>query len=577
MDNEIMQVTERIVDIVEQYLLRRKEGDMFEEKGRSQVVSWVKAFVSQNVAIEFVLPAFPFKAPSRNKVLGKLPDFGEYYSLFRLNALAQTVKSVYAPGAFVTLVSDGSVYHDLVGVSEEDFLDFDNEIRRMGEDEFEFLRFQSMKDLLTEEEYGRWIEDKDAFFESKLVGYDLDTELKTNDNLLHVYRGYLIFMTDDLEQQLERMDISNTKKRKYVSSVAKQLLRRGNVYSSLLHRKFPEHVRLSIHGHNNAGPKFAVAISPENACKTPWHNCVLLRRNGKLDMMKVKDVPEDARVIMKHGRPWLMAEPDADLDNWDVEGEVKWDLTLPYGLTLEFKEGTPLAAIDQEQVRRLALKFGVVVIRGVQPLEKSEEFDRGTASFGNVQSWFFGNVLTVKVNPAVDINNVLSSEAMPMHFDGLFKLDENGKPMAPCFQYFYCKHSSSRTLWANTRMFTDLFAPLRGKKWTVFTPKNDSFGGDPMELDLFEKHPLTNEEVMRFHEQWGQEKTTFKPTHVEIVADDAERWCQRLTDCLYNRKFCLHHVWRDGDMVVADNIGLMHTRPAYDNSSARELWRIHYN
>jgi alpha-ketoglutarate-dependent taurine dioxygenase len=293
--------------------------------------------------------------------------------------------------------------------------------------------------------------------------------------------------------------------------------------------------------------------------------------------MKVRDAPPNSRILTKFGRPWLIVEEDNDLFVWEgIHGEVKWEIQLPFGLLLHFPPNTPLNEIPQQQLRRLAVKYSLLIIRGIQPLSNQNEFEEKTTQYGNTQSWFFGNVLTVKLNPSVDINNVLSSEAMPMHFDGLFKLNENGKPCAPAFQYFYCKYSAGTTLFSNTALFSQIYPALLDKQWRVFTPKNDSFGGLPIVLDLFEKHPVTQQTIFRFHEPWGQEKTVFKPTHVEVVSDDGDKWAQRLTDCLYNRQFCLHHHWCDNDVVIADNFTLMHTRLAFENS-LRELWRIHYN
>ena len=573
---EINPLTQRLVDVVEQFLRKRKEADYFDVHGRVHVEELMRKFVEKEETIEFVLPAFPFKSPSHHKVLGTLPDFGEYYSLFVLNSLCQSIQDIYAPGATMTLASDGSVYHDIVGVSQDDFIAYDEEVRRIGK-EFSHLRFVCIRDMMTDEQFAMWSRDKEEFFQAHLEGYDLESDLATNENLLQVYRGYLLFMKDDLQTQIEKMDLSSKKQRKFLSTVAKQLLRRGQVYSELLSNTFPQCIRLSIHGHNNTGPKFAVALSPQLQCRTPWHNCVVLRRTGKFELMKVRDVPDDATVITKHGRPWMMAEPDPDLLHWDtIDGKVKWEALLPFGLQLEFPPNTPLEAIPGAQLRRLALKFKLVNVRGLRTIENQQKFDDASSSFGTPQSWFFGNVLTVKLNPALDVNNVLSNEAMPMHYDGLFKIGEDGKPMAPAFQYFFCKVAAGSTLFTNTELFHRIYPSLKEKKWKVFTPKNDSFGGTEMILDLFEEHPRTKEIIFRFHEPWGQEKTQFKPTEVEVMEKENERWCQRLTDIMYSRRFCIHHQWQENDVIIADNISLMHTRPAYDES-ARELWRIHYN
>lgn len=44
--------------------------------------------------------------------------------------------------------------------------------------------------------------------------------------------------------------------------VALEMMRRNQAYSHLVELAMPRHVRLSIHAHNNAGPKFAISLLP---------------------------------------------------------------------------------------------------------------------------------------------------------------------------------------------------------------------------------------------------------------------------------------------------------------------------
>ncbi len=67
--------------------------------------------------LELILPAFPAKSSNRAKTLGDLPDLGEQLGLARLQELCDEIRAVYAPGASVTICSDGRVFSDLVGVS----------------------------------------------------------------------------------------------------------------------------------------------------------------------------------------------------------------------------------------------------------------------------------------------------------------------------------------------------------------------------------------------------------------------------------------------------------------------------
>lgn len=68
--------------------------------------------LDRNVAIELVIPAFPFKSSNRSKkVLGPLPDEAERLSLLHLDGLCLAIKDVTDSDTFLTIVSDGITYN----------------------------------------------------------------------------------------------------------------------------------------------------------------------------------------------------------------------------------------------------------------------------------------------------------------------------------------------------------------------------------------------------------------------------------------------------------------------------------
>lgn len=48
-----------------------------------------------------------------------------------------------------------------------------------------------------------------------------------------------------------------------------------------------------------------------------------------------------------------------------------------------------------------------------------------------------------------------------------------------------------------------------------------------------------------------------------------------LTSLLYDRRVCHYHSWVDGDLIVSDNVNMLHTRSGFQSGAPRELWRIH--
>lgn len=71
----------------------------------------VRGQVARGEPIKLLLPGFPFKSPSKAKVLGVLPDLGEELALKHLNGLCENIKAVYKHGAEVHITSDGLVYN----------------------------------------------------------------------------------------------------------------------------------------------------------------------------------------------------------------------------------------------------------------------------------------------------------------------------------------------------------------------------------------------------------------------------------------------------------------------------------
>lgn len=119
---------------------------------------------------------------------------------------------------------------------------------------------------------------------------------------------------------------------------------------------------------------------------------------------------------------------------------------------------------------------------------------------------------------------------------------------------------------------------LSTKTWTASTSSFDStvLNG----LPLIARHPTTGKFCLRYHEPWPQSKTSFEATLVTI--DDTDETtgraiCEAIDATLHDRRVAYYHTWEKGDLVVSDNILMMHTRSSYDSGGDRELWRIHFD
>lgn len=112
---------------------------------------------------------------------------------------------------------------------------------------------------------------------------------------LGLYRGQTRFMLEDLADIPSVKSLSGKQKKKTAALVAEEMISRNQGYSNLVELLLPNYVRLSIHAHNNKGPKFAIRLLPKHIVRaiddlenrlepvaayefqipTPWHNCMI--------------------------------------------------------------------------------------------------------------------------------------------------------------------------------------------------------------------------------------------------------------------------------------------------------------
>ncbi|KAI1082062.1 pyoverdine/dityrosine biosynthesis protein [Whalleya microplaca] len=323
--------TERIVSLFDTHLRYQGKDDKWVDSGRAYFSDRVEHFTSQNAKIELCLPAFPCKSSNTNKVLGKDPDRGEQLALERLHGFIEAIEEVYKPGAKLWIISDGHVFSDCIGADDENVDTYGQKLiemnyaigRRRGNSDR--VGFKSLVDLFElDKSQSRFERSKLA---SKLnmppIIHHVETRVTDEAELcrrilmtgcqpqtsavraridsqdaaiIALYRGFSRFMLEDLELHPFTQGMSRSKQKKLSTKVAFEMIMRNQAYSNLVELLFPNHVRLSIHAHNNAGPKFGIQLFDPAAVRaveslapngepmssrdllhipTPWHNCVV--------------------------------------------------------------------------------------------------------------------------------------------------------------------------------------------------------------------------------------------------------------------------------------------------------------
>ncbi|KAK2589700.1 hypothetical protein QQS21_012625 [Conoideocrella luteorostrata] len=326
---DVRATTEAIVDLFDHSLRYASKNDKWFQGGREVFRESVSSFTSRGKMIEFCLPAFPCKSSCTGKVLTTAPDRGEYLALSNMHAFVQAIEALYEPGAKLWVISDGHVFSDCIGVDDDVVDTYGAQLQAMnrkivqlrggGKDRIGFRSLPELfgsydkKNLREQLEVEKVLPELEHHIPTAMTdeaevcrkilteGFQLDSaELRSilsaqDASMVALYRGFSKFMLEDLTTNKYTSHLSRTQLRKKSAKVAFEMIQRNQAYSNLVQMLFPHHVRLSIHAHDNAGPKFGIQmlgrgvlptdVLPPNgkdvqSCDklhvpTPWHNCVV--------------------------------------------------------------------------------------------------------------------------------------------------------------------------------------------------------------------------------------------------------------------------------------------------------------
>ncbi|KAM0243076.1 hypothetical protein ACHAP5_006957 [Fusarium lateritium] len=615
-DRAAFETSTKILDIIGRYRIKRGENIYSKaDESALKFITLIYKHVKAGVPVPLCLPAFPFKSPnSTSKTLGKLPDKGEEIALAHLNGLCSAIGDVHSPGAKLTIISDGLVYNDMLGVLDKDVWAYGETLRSMvvkkGFHNICFSRLRDLVDVNLPEDLDEmtYVANASNFRRALLnafskPGWSWD-EVRQMDDQCMTYRGYIKFLETDLETVYPVNESrSKSKYKRGIEYIAKQMMARGDAFANAVRHRYPDHVRLSIHPSTGAS-KLSISLLPtDQLYTTPWHCSVALRLDGtiKTGMRSGFDNDESLELIYDNGQPSYYREKSS-LFSWaEDKGGVIVDPMYPAGLMIRPVNGPGTLTIDDidtKKVRALSEINSPVVLKGFAKKPNRDRFLGLSHRFGTPLPWKFGLLLEVKDRgqDARGLNNVLSAEPMPMHYDGLFKVikstDDKGQErtvsIPPQFQLFHGATSSPKdtgfTIFSSSTLFFKYLPQwlreqdLSTATWSVST---SAFDGTVLKgLPLVVDHPTSGKPCLRYHEPWPQSKTKFDASEVtidEIEPSQSAAVCDAITSVLYDRRVALYYAWDKGDILVSDNILMMHTRSDFTAGIDRELWRIHFD
>lgn len=269
----------------------------------------VGRYVAAGKPVHFVIPAFPAKSRNRRKTIGRLPDLGEYLALESVQGFCEQVSAVYAPGAVVTICSDGHVFSDALGIDDEHVDDYGAELLRMirsiggGAIGLYALR-DAMPGLTLDQRRARLL---DEYAESV---DELRDAVRSRTGTRRMFNGIHRFITED--HAVLMADLNATQRRNRAKLTAYEVVRRSQAWSRVVEEAFPGAVRLSIHPQDHHDTKIGFhLLRTTDSWLTPWHGVVL---DDGLRQVLVKRAQAErlgAHLVWRNSRPshFVIDEP----------------------------------------------------------------------------------------------------------------------------------------------------------------------------------------------------------------------------------------------------------------------------
>lgn len=236
--------------------------------------------------------------------------------------------------------------------------------------------------------------------------------------------------------------------------------------------------------------------------------------------------------------------------------------------------------IPVDQLRALVGHSRIVLLRGFANRFSSQALVDYASRWGQIMTGSYGEVLDV-VEKDDSHDGVFDSLPLPLHWDGMYM------PTIPEFQMFYCKDAGPLKTGGET-VFVDTISLLEHAvasvvdKWsdietTSHIPATCHYGGC-VRSALVVEHPIHHVRTLRYSPPVDGVPGFRNPHAVSYEGLDQasmEQSIARLHHCLKHPSHRYEHAWRTGDVLIADNLALLHGRNAFAHGSSRHLQRVH--
>lgn len=295
---------QKIVGIFEEFKMPSTAIDQFNTGGREKLAESIDAFVGRGQTIEFAMLGFPFKSTNhRDKTIGELPDLAEEVAFRNFRDFHQRVKAEYAPGARITVVSDGFIFNDLMGADDK-IVDSYHEVNTSWAKDAG-VQLLSLRDFFSSSTTNSGMREK-VLGSFGIDEIELERRILYDANVQELYRGMIRFMTGDIAI---REFTSNSQLHKAAKKLAREMMLRNEAYSQFMAHELKsrtDYIRLSMHHSTNNGTKYSFQLIPSpKAWTSPWHCALAIEEDGSMATIHRKDAIElGMELVHQSGRPY---------------------------------------------------------------------------------------------------------------------------------------------------------------------------------------------------------------------------------------------------------------------------------
>ncbi|MFI6741610.1 TauD/TfdA dioxygenase family protein [Nonomuraea sp. NPDC050451] len=254
----------------------------------------------------------------------------------------------------------------------------------------------------------------------------------------------------------------------------------------------------------------------------------------------------------------------------------------PFGELLLAGGRTDLGELPAAWLRELVTERQLVVLRGFTGATAVTQFEGFACGLGEPVSWCGNRTFSVRAQADPD-DHLFETGFMPIHWDGMYMNDDD----VPDLQIFQCLEAVDPTLGGATlfchtgRVLADA-DPATRRLWEGLTfhyerPRAEG-GAFTRDFPLVAGHPHTGLPTLRFSEPVPDGVVIINPPTTTLPrppeGHDPDQIIEELRQAIYDPRHMYAHRWQVGDIVIADNNTLLHTREPYPSDVPRHLRRV---